>query len=182
MKLKAFFKLILISILAGIFFVPVAKSYFSDTLVITGNIFSTGHWDDLEKEIDIELKKPLDGHKYFLGQEIQILWKVHKAHPHSEFDFELYLLDDNEEESELLLENLDCGPTATAPVYEKWCKWVPDKTGDFKIRVEVKDQEGNYGQDENEEFFQVTQKDKPNNQMENELEITNIVDEDHPVD
>lgn len=150
-------KLLIIGIilLASTFSVlSMTKSYLTDTNVITGNIISIGQWE----ELDIELKTPKDEKNYFLGQEIQILWKVHDAHPHSDFEFKLFLIDKEEEETELELEDLECSPSAEAPVYERWCKWEPEKTGEFKIRIEVEDENGIKAEDSNENFFTVKEK------------------------
>lgn len=158
MKIKL---LILITIITFSLFVgvPLTKSYFSDTEVISGNIFSTGTWENEGKEFTIELKKPLDSHTYYLGQEIQILWKVKNAHPHSDLTFKLYLLDENKELIEKLdMDNMECGPPSNSDNFEKWCVWTPTQVGNFIVKVESFDDDDLIGYDENEEFFTVEEK------------------------
>lgn len=134
---------------------PQTGAYFTDTAVLEGNLMSIGYWENPE----IELKKPLDGHTYFLGQEIQILWRVLNAHPHSNFTFRIFLVDESGDEEELNLEDLECGPFANAPLYERWCKWMPKEIGRFKIRIETESKEtGKVGEDKNESYFIVGEK------------------------
>lgn len=133
--------------------IRITRSYFTDTAVIAGNLISTGKW---EKEIDIELKKPLDDHTYFLDNEIQILWKLPKKHPHSDFTFKLFLLDEEGEKiEELDLDGMDCGPPDNSDVHEKWCKWKPKESGNYKIRVEASSENGDRGSDENLKSFTI---------------------------
>ena len=163
MKLKKLFIISTLTIPIFAFFVPKTNSYFSDTMVLKDNIISTGFWEEEPEELIVELKLPLDEHKYFLGQTIQILWKVHNAHPHSEFDFNLFLLDEEGNLiQELDLDELECGPPEKAPVYEKWCKWTPTEIGTYKIKVEAKNSGGEIGSDENEKSFLIEEKPKKN--------------------